>query len=64
MRLGGWEWDPKFFLHINFNWVKISLHVKFHPPGLPISVELGLGQSCKKTKNVQDFAVFRGLEGS
>ncbi len=29
--------DPNFFLQISFSWVEISLHVEFHPPGLPRS---------------------------
>ena len=28
---------PNFLLQITFSWVEISLHVKFHPPGLPRS---------------------------
>jgi hypothetical protein len=26
---------PFFLLHVSFSWVEISLHVEFHPLGLP-----------------------------
>ena len=49
----GWEGkgglgDPNFFLHVSFSWVEISLHVKFHSPGLPRSDRFMVGEDVRK----------------
>ena len=44
---GGSSYFPP---HISFSCVEISLHVEFHPPGLPRSGSFMVGDKNKKTK--------------
>ena len=44
---GGGQVTPIFFLQISFSWVEMSLHVEFHPPGLPISGRFMVGDKQK-----------------
>ena len=55
---GGGLGDPNCFLHISFNWVEISLHFEFHPPGLPRGGRFMVGDN-NKTKQTQ----FHGFNG-
>ena len=50
-----------FFLPITFSLVKISLHVEFHPPGLPRSGRFMVGDNKKQKKQNKKFHEINGF---
>ena len=54
----------EIFLHISFSWVQISLHVEFHPPGLPRSGRFMVGDKTRQQNKKNSMKLMASLASS